>query len=260
MSAGTESNGTSNGAAVLNRVIAARAAAARNGEKLPGRDALVEALGISSWQAQQALKKLKEKPISPPPDTADPTDADALEDRTDNPDRNHPPLTDEAPDAALSDPASPEAPHVIGKAPRPWPLVLIGFAAAVAVWSGWVGLGTKCGFGLIQPLPGIVDDFTLNTAITLPISVEAYAAYALRVWLSISHHSARTITFAKWSTVISLGIGVGAQAGYHLLEAFSYDHAPWPVVLVVSSVPVAMVGAASGLAKLVKDDRQGGAQ
>jgi hypothetical protein len=28
-----------------------------------------------------------------------------------------------------------------------WPLFLIAAPAAVAVWSGWVGLGQMCGFG-----------------------------------------------------------------------------------------------------------------
>jgi hypothetical protein len=37
---------------------------------------------------------------------------------------------------------------------------------------------------MVHPLPGIWDQFRLNTAITLPIGVETYAAYALRVWLS----------------------------------------------------------------------------
>jgi hypothetical protein len=37
-----------------------------------------------------------------------------------------------------------------------WPLYLVGAPAAVAVWAGWVGLGGDCGFGLVQPLPGIV--------------------------------------------------------------------------------------------------------
>jgi hypothetical protein len=50
-----------------------------------------------------------------------------------------------------------------------WPLYLIAAPAAVAVWSGWVGLGTLCGFGVVHPLPGIADGFTINTAITLPV-------------------------------------------------------------------------------------------
>ena len=43
-----------------------------------------------------------------------------------------------------------------GARPLPrWPLFLIAAPAAVAVWSGWVGLGALCGFGVIHPLPGI---------------------------------------------------------------------------------------------------------
>ena len=50
----------------------------------------------------------------------------------------------------------------------------------MAIWSGSVGLGGLCGFGPIHPLPRIADSFTINTAITLPVGVEAYGAYALR--------------------------------------------------------------------------------
>ena len=68
-----------------------------------------------------------------------------------------------------------------GAEPRtyPWPLLLIAAPAAVAIWSGWVGLGGMCGFGLVYPLPGIVPWLHVNTAITLPVGVEAYGAYAL---------------------------------------------------------------------------------
>ena len=59
-----------------------------------------------------------------------------------------------------------------------WPLFLIAAPAAVAAWSSWVGLGGMCGFGLVQPFPGIVS-WHLDTAITLPVGVEAYGAYAL---------------------------------------------------------------------------------
>lgn len=34
-----------------------------------------------------------------------------------------------------------------------WPLILIAMPAAVAVWSGWVGLGTLCGFGIVHRCP-----------------------------------------------------------------------------------------------------------
>ncbi len=65
----------------------------------------------------------------------------------------------------------------------PIALILIAAPAAVAIWSGWVGLGAMCGFGVVNLLPGIGGGFHLNTAITLPVGVEAYAAYALGRWM-----------------------------------------------------------------------------
>lgn len=153
-----------------------------------------------------------------------------------------------------SEPSRPPA----TRAHRPWPLVLIGLAAAVAVWSGWVGLGKLAGFGVIEPLPGIADGFTINTAVVLPISVEAYAAYALRVWLSRTVYSERTVRFARRSSIASLVIGAAAQVAYHLMAAAGYTRAPWPVVVLVSIVPVVVLGLASALAKLVTSDRQAG--
>jgi hypothetical protein len=49
------------------------------------------------------------------------------------------------------------------------------------------------GFGQVHPPPGIWDSLHLDTAVTLPVGVEAYPAYALRAWLSASGAvSART--------------------------------------------------------------------
>ncbi len=59
-------------------------------------------------------------------------------------------------------------------------------------------------FGLVSPLPGIWPSLHLDTAITLPIGVEAYAAYALRAWLAREDWiSDRTRRFAKWSAIFS---------------------------------------------------------
>jgi hypothetical protein len=137
---------------------------------------------------------------------------------------------------------------------RSWPVLLLALPAFVAVWSGWVGLGQLSGFGVIHPLPGIADSLTLNTAITLPIGVEAYGAYALQVWLSPAVRWERTRRFAKWSALGSLGLGMAGQGVYHLMAAAQADHAPWPIVTVVSCMPVAVLGMGAALAHLIRSE------
>jgi hypothetical protein len=128
--------------------------------------------------------------------------------------------------------------------------VLIALPAAVAIWSGWVGLGELCGFGPVRLLPGITD-LTVNTAITLPVGVEAYAAYALGAWMSPGTPS-RARTFARWSALGALAYGMAGQIIYHLLAAAHATAAPWPVVVVVSCMPVAVLGLAAALTHLLR--------
>jgi hypothetical protein len=133
---------------------------------------------------------------------------------------------------------------------RRWPLALISLPAAVSIWAGWVGLGGLCGFGVIHPLPGILPGFQLNTAITLPIGVEAYAAYALGAWMSpAAPPQARR--FARWSALGALAYGMAGLVIYHLLAAAHATEAPWPVVVVVSCMPVAVLGLAAALTHLL---------
>jgi hypothetical protein len=132
-----------------------------------------------------------------------------------------------------------------GKTMPRWPLALIAAPAAVAVWSGWVGLGGLCGFGLVQPLPGIVA-WHLDTAITLPVGVEAYGAYALGAWLAPGV-PARARTFARRSASGALAFGMLGQVVYHLLAAAHATRAPWPVIVLVSCMPVVTLGFGAAL-------------
>ncbi|MGY4895048.1 ABC transporter permease [Micromonospora aurantiaca (nom. illeg.)] len=134
-----------------------------------------------------------------------------------------------------------------------WPVVLIALPAFVAIWSGWVGLGGLTGFGVVHPLPGIADGFSINTAITLPIGVEVYAAYALRAWLS-GRVPPRARQFAKWSAVGSLIVGALGQVAYHLLVAAGIQAAPWWITTLVACLPVAVLGMAAGLAHLTSEE------
>ncbi|MEO3931147.1 ABC transporter permease [Micromonosporaceae bacterium B7E4] len=133
---------------------------------------------------------------------------------------------------------------------RPWVLLLLAAPAFVAIWSGWVGLGGLTGFGVVHPLPGIWDSFSLNTAITLPIGVEAYAAYALRAWLS-GRVPARARRFAKWSAIGSLLLGALGQVAYHLMESAGITTAPWWITTLVSCLPVIVLGMGAALAHLL---------
>jgi hypothetical protein len=114
--------------------------------------------------------------------------------------------------------------------------------------GGW---GALAGFGLVHPLPGIIDRFELNSAITLPIGVEAYAAYALGTWLSLRPMPDRARRFAAWSSMSSLGLGLLGQVIYHLLTAAHQDKAPTPVVVFVACLPVLVLGAGATLHHLL---------
>ncbi|WP_426510633.1 ABC transporter permease [Dactylosporangium sp. McL0621] len=134
-----------------------------------------------------------------------------------------------------------------------WPVMLIALPAFVAIWSGWVGLGGLTGFGVVHPLPGIADGFSLNTAITLPIGVEIYAAYALRIWLS-GAVPPRAGRFAKLSAIGSLLVGALGQVAYHILTAAGITGAPWWITTLVACLPVAVLGMGAALAHLIRED------
>jgi hypothetical protein len=140
---------------------------------------------------------------------------------------------------------------------RCWPLVLIAAPAAVAVWSGWVGLGAMCGFGIVHPLPGIADGFQLNTAVTLPVGVEAYGAYALGAWLTAGAPGAAR-RFARRSALGALVLGMAGQVIYHLLAAAHAARAPWPVVVLVSCLPVITLGFGAALTHLLRGGHRTG--
>jgi hypothetical protein len=141
------------------------------------------------------------------------------------------------------------------RAPRDrprWPLLLIASPAAVAIWSGWVGLGGLAGFGVVHPLPGIAPGLELNTAITLPVGVEAYAAFALGAWMAPGTPD-RARTFAQWSAVGALILGMAGQVAFHLLTAYHAARAPVPVIVAVSCMPVVVLGMGAALAHLLHE-------
>lgn len=261
---------------VLERVRAALTAAEREGRPAPGRGTLAREVGVTEYRVRQAMRQLDTE--------RDHEGAEQVTDPASNgqgryaPDSEVPPWVLEVaePATALGEPGEPgehqpanlapagekpsdprAVPARVTRVPRPWPLAVIALGAAVAVWSGWVGLGELTGFGVVRLLPGLWDDLHLNTAVVLPLSVECYGAYALRCWLGGASLSDRTRRFAGRSAIASLAIGAGAQIVYHLLTAAGVQRAPWPVVVLVACVPVLVLGLASALARLVSADQLG---
>lgn len=138
---------------------------------------------------------------------------------------------------------------------RSWPLLALAAPAAAEVWSGWVGIAQKTRFGLVPPLPGILPSLHLNTAITLPVGVEAYAGYALRAWLASGHAvRSRTRRFAKWSAMCSFALGMAGQVTYHLLAQAQMTRAPWAITTIVSCLPVLVLAMGTTLAHMLHAD------
>ncbi|UJW35163.1 hypothetical protein L3Q67_16090 [Saccharothrix sp. AJ9571] len=213
---------------ILDQVRQAVTEARAAGDPRPGRPTLVRLTGATDYQVRKALATLDGEP---------PPGASAGEPEP---------------------PAAPAPPNASARLPRPWPLIFIGLAAAVAIWGGWVRLGELTGFGPINLLPGAGGGFTMDTAVVLPLSVEFYSAYALRVLLASDRLTERSRRFARRSFLASLAVGGGAQIASHIMAAAHVTSAPWPVTTVVACVPLLVLGLATGLATLVKRDASAG--
>lgn len=182
---------------------------------------------------------------------------DALE-AEDRPDLD-PVNVDRAPGQPAEPEPVPQITEVVDPGPahtrisRPWWLIGLVAPAFVAIWSGWVGLGSLAGFGVVHPLPGIADEFSLNTAITLPIGMETYAAYALRVWLTPGLRT-QVRKFAGWSSLGALVIGALGQIAFHVMTAAGITKAPWQVTTLVACLPVAVLGMGAALAHMLRSN------
>src|SRR5262249_57939588 len=79
----------------------------------------------------------------------------------------------------------------------------------------------------------------------------AYGAYALGAWLTpAAPASARR--FARRSALGALALGMAGQVIYHLLAAAHAARAPWPVVVLVSCLPVLTLGFGAALTHLLR--------
>ena len=108
---------------------------------------------------------------------------------------------------------------------------------------------------MVSLLPGIWSSVHLDTAVTLPVGVECYAAYALRAWLATGHAiSDWTRRFARRSAVLSFALGMAGQVAFHLMDQDQITRAPWAVTTLVSCLPVLVLGMGTVLAHMLRED------
>ncbi|MBL7255946.1 DUF2637 domain-containing protein [Paractinoplanes lichenicola] len=115
---------------------------------------------------------------------------------------------------------------------RDW-WVIVGMAvaaisAAVASFAGLRGLAEVAGW------PG-------QLAWLLPVTIDAYAMTAARVWLAGTVGTTRVRSFARANAIGAIATSILGNAGYHLIAA---DIVPvsWPIVVLVGAVPAAVLG------------------
>jgi hypothetical protein len=110
---------------------------------------------------------------------------------------------------------------------------IAGIAAAVASWSALYGLALRTGW-------------SHWTAPLFPLTVDAYAVAALRVWLGARTVSMSARLRARRSAVLAIVASMAGNAALHAAAAGVYA-ITWPVVVAVSAIPPVTLGLVSHL-------------
>jgi len=108
-----------------------------------------------------------------------------------------------------------------------------GIAAAVASYSALWQLAVLCGW-------------SHRTAFLFPLTIDAYAVAALRVWLSRSTSASSARRRARRAAVGAIAASMAGNAVLHAALAGDI-RVTWPVVVVVSAVPPVTLGLVSHL-------------
>jgi hypothetical protein len=95
----------------------------------------------------------------------------------------------------------------------------------------------------------IVAGWPVVLAPLLPLTIDAYAMTATRVWLAESTRSQRARRFARTNAVGAISLSLCGNAAYHLI-AVRLVAASWVVVVAVGAVPALVLGLVSHLAVL----------
>jgi hypothetical protein len=122
--------------------------------------------------------------------------------------------------------------------------------------DGWVALGmtVSATSAAVSSFSGLrllaeVAGWAPIMAWLFPLTVDAYAMTATRVWLAASTRSERARRFARTNAVGAILLSLCGNATYHLIAA-GLVAVTWPIVLGVGAVPPLVLGLVSHLAVL----------
>jgi hypothetical protein len=126
-----------------------------------------------------------------------------------------------------------------------WVVVVIAACALLEVWASWLGIASVSGFPKLGPV---------TTGWILPVTTEAYWAYALFAWLA-GASGPRSRKFAMCSAIAMFILSLAGQESGHLL-AIANRTAPWYVVAFVTPLPLIAIGLIAILVHLRQADRE----
>lgn len=133
---------------------------------------------------------------------------------------------------------------------------VVGLGAAILSWAAWTGLAQRCGWTDTLHLGDKDGGLTLRLAWLTALIVDVYALRAFRVWQrSAPWVSDSTRHYAKWSTFVAIGVGVAGNVAYHMMVLNHVTQAPWWIVIPVSAMAPAALGAVGHLNAIERRDR-----
>src|SRR5581483_344964 len=107
-------------------------------------------------------------------------------------------------------------------------MAAVSLAAAISSYSGLASLADLAGWNH-------------RLALLLPLTIDAYAVTATRVWLSPKTAGRRARRWAKGNAIGAIATSVAGNAVSHAAAAHVF--APtWPVVVMVSAIPSIVLG------------------
>ena len=107
-------------------------------------------------------------------------------------------------------------------------MAAVSLAAAISSYSGLASLADLAGWNH-------------RLALLLPLTIDAYAVTATRVWLSPKTAGRRARRWAKGNAIGAIATSVAGNAVSHAAAAHVFTPT-WPVVVMVSAIPSVVLG------------------